>query len=305
MAVMQANAAKIVDEAVQDKKSAKSLKQQGTKDLQKTRLCVYYLQGKCGLGTECTFAHSSSEVRTAPDLKKTQLCAKFAKGQCTDKTCSFAHGEEELRQPPNFKRRLCKWNAKGMCHNGAKCGFAHDVKELRAHVAEPIEPVKAVVTKAPLRPPPGLVDPPPGLADDGASTADTSSPSLADYDHNMIPPPPMTDEALFRMQAERGAAPLQQQISTMTSAIGALQAQLSRLEGMMVQSQVQQLQKDIQMLSGQCWALESGLHMTQQPTPAVSPTPLKAHLNTKAAPFMPFGSLGDGVSEDSTSVGSD
>lgn len=278
MAVMQTDAAQIVDEAVKLRNSAK---QQGTKDLQKTRLCVYNLQGKCGLGSACAFAHSSSEVRSAPDLKKTQLCAKFAEGKCTDKNCSFAHGEEELRTPPNFKRKLCKWNAKGLCRNGAKCGFAHDIKELRASLAESLAPV---ATKAPLRAPPGL--------ENGCGP-------------NIMSAPPMQDEALFRMAAGRGAAPLQQQVTMMSSAIGALQSKLAQLEGMMVQTQVQQLQQDIQQLSGQCWALEAGLSMTEQAAPAMNPTPLKSRLNTKAAPFMPCAFVGDSVSDDSTSVGSD
>jgi hypothetical protein len=292
MAVMQTDAAQIVDEAVKLRNSAK---QQGTKDLQKTRLCVYNLQGKCGLGSACAFAHSSSEVRSAPDLKKTQLCAKFAEGKCTDENCSFAHGEEELRTPPNFKRKLCKWNAKGLCRNGAKCGFAHDAKELRANAGAPLEPL---VPKAPLRAPPGLED-------ELASTIATSSASPTDFASNAMFAPQMPEEALFRMAAGRGAAPLQDQVTMMTSAIGALQAKLAQLEGMMVQTQVQQLQQDIQQLSGQCWALEAGLSMTEQAAPAMNPTPLKSRLNTKAAPFMPCAFVGDSVSDDSTSVGSD
>lgn len=281
----------MVEEAVE---VAKGAKQQGTKDLQKTRLCVYHLQGKCGYGSECAFAHNSSEVRSAPDLKKTQLCVKFAEGKCTKENCNFAHGEAELRQPPNFKKKMCKWNTKGLCRNGAACGFAHDIKELKGTLPEAPEPKTA---KAPL-------GPPPGLGDDMASTVDPWSTSPTEYDPNIPLAPPMPEEALFRMQAGRGAAPLQQQVTMMTSAIGALQAKLAQLEGMMVQTQVHQLQQDIQQLSGQCWALEAGLSMTPQPAPAAGPTPLKSRLNTKAAPFVPM-KENDGVSDESTSVGSD
>merc|ERR1740138_986831 len=93
-------------------------KKQANKDLQKTKLCIYHLEGKCGLGTACSFTHSASEIKNAPDLRKTQLCVKFAEGKCTNKNCSYAHGEAELKDPPNFKKKICKWHAKGNCKNG-------------------------------------------------------------------------------------------------------------------------------------------------------------------------------------------
>lgn len=277
-------------------KVAKSDKKQSNKnkDLQKTRLCVYNLEGKCGYGSDCTFAHSAAEVKDVPDLKKTQLCAKFALGQCNDNNCSFAHGEAELKDPPNFKKKLCKWYAKGVCRNGATCGFAHAADELRAD------------------PPPGLtlddsemqqafnpkllknVPPPPGLTLIGAENdcdASTDVPSSqADTDLSATSNDAIPEENLFRFMAGRGSAPLQQQVAMMSSAIGSLQAKLTQLEGKMLQNQVVQMQQMIEQLSEQCFALESGVNMPQQP---VGRTPLRSKLNAQAAPYKPMQAKAD------------
>merc|ERR1719387_761572 len=105
--------------------------QERNKDLQKTKLCVYHVQGKCGLGSSCKFAHSASEIRNAPNLHKTGLCANFMKGNCNKENCTFAHGEAELVKPPSFKKAMCIWYRQGKCRNGSSCGFIHDLSELR------------------------------------------------------------------------------------------------------------------------------------------------------------------------------
>ena len=82
--------------------------------LYKSTLCQFYLKGPCKNGDTCTYAHGTSELRTADgnsvaDLEnssdkkvlfKTTLCAKFVTyGDCPfGPACNFAHGVKELRQ---------------------------------------------------------------------------------------------------------------------------------------------------------------------------------------------------------------
>jgi len=267
-------------------------KKQANKDLQKTRLCVYNLEGKCGYGASCVFAHSPNEIRGVPDLKKTQLCQKFMEGNCSDENCSYAHGYEELRDPPNFKRKLCKWNSKGICRNGAKCGFAHSTKELRG--VEPPPGFQPLAEQPQIAPPPGLEK----MGSEADGDTSTEAPSTqVDTSASLGASP---DAALFHFAGARGAAPLKKQVALMSSAVNALQAKLAMLEDMVVQTQVTQMQAQIQQLSEQCWALENGLGPAEEP---VSAEPTKSRLSAKATPFVPF--MGMEVSDDSTSVGSD
>ena len=63
-----------------------------------TRMCKYWDARRCYDGNQCTFAHTSAELRGAPSLVRTQLCYQFRKGQCSrGAACTFAHGQEELR----------------------------------------------------------------------------------------------------------------------------------------------------------------------------------------------------------------
>ncbi|CAK0819731.1 unnamed protein product [Prorocentrum cordatum] len=61
--------------------------------LHKTRLCTYYANGYCARGEDCSFAHRSADVRTAPDFSYTQPCKSFMKtGKCMQgDACKFAH----------------------------------------------------------------------------------------------------------------------------------------------------------------------------------------------------------------------
>jgi len=287
-------------------KLGKFEKKQANKDLQKTRLCVYHIQGKCGYGVNCTFAHTSDEIRGVPNLQKTQLCTKFMEGRCSDENCTYAHGLEDLRDPPNFKKKMCSWAAKGTCRNGANCGFAHDVSELRAVEPPPgfLQLCDPPTYSKPPRPPPGLEKFGPEADNSDISTeapsseeasleAPSSQASKAESVDALGASSPSSPEApLFHLAGARGAAPITKQMAVMSSAVTALQAKLSQLEGMMMQTQVAQMQQSINELTEQCWSLEAqqcllleaGLS-TQDMPPVESK---KSRLNTKAAPFVPF-----------------
>jgi len=285
MAVVICNLADMV-EASNAVKATVSEKKQANKDLQKTKLCRYYLEGKCGYGARCTYAHSLDEVKSVPDLAKTQLCVRFAEGKCNDANCTYAHGEAELRDPPNFKKKMCKWFSQGKCHNGANCGFAHDVKDLRVEAPPGFEPLDAGVSQPRKTKRSPKIAAPPGLTkmdDDDVSTDVPSSASQDDEsDSSTTAATSIPEEPLFRFAAARGSAPVQQQVALMSSAIGGLQAKLEQLEGMMLQNQVLQMQQTIQELSQKCWDLEGQIAFEQPER-----TPWKSHLNSKAAPFMP------------------
>lgn len=75
--------------------------------LEKTRMCVYYLQGRCKYD-DCSFAHSVHELKQAPsNLRKTKLCDLFMMGHCYDKHCNFAHSTDELKAKPRRTSSPC------------------------------------------------------------------------------------------------------------------------------------------------------------------------------------------------------
>eukprot|EP00928_Gymnodinium_smaydae_P064126 TRINITY_DN47540_c0_g1_i1.p1 TRINITY_DN47540_c0_g1~~TRINITY_DN47540_c0_g1_i1.p1 ORF type:complete len:215 (+),score=23.96 TRINITY_DN47540_c0_g1_i1:81-647(+) len=63
---------------------------------QKTKVCKFWLEGRCLRGNQCVFAHGHVDVQPAPDLTKTRMCKYL-----------------------------------GVCKKGASCGYAHLPKELR------------------------------------------------------------------------------------------------------------------------------------------------------------------------------
>lgn len=308
MATVESTTPQVVEVDTADVAAVSEKKKQANKDLQKTKLCVYHLEGKCGYGSSCTFAHYVSEVKTGPDLTKTQLCVQFAEGKCSNKNCTYAHGEAELRDPPNFKKKICKWNLKGKCRNGTSCGFAHDGVELRGEAPPGFEGFQGMGL-GPTGSPPWrtkMCPPPPGLslkgAFDDASTDVPSSQSLAESDLSMMSTASIPEAHLFRMAAGRGSAAMQDQVAMMGSAIGGLQAKLAALEDMMLQSQVAQMQQTISQLTEQCGALEGALGAGQVADAnanskqvelalgALVPMPSKPNtrLNIKAIPFKPY-----------------
>lgn len=66
----------------------------------KTRLCKFFLKGRCKRGKRCTWAHSEDDLAARPDFFKTQFCPTlFQAGQCTaGNGCRYAHASAELRR---------------------------------------------------------------------------------------------------------------------------------------------------------------------------------------------------------------
>lgn len=66
----------------------------------KTRLCVFFEEGRCNKGDACDFAHGADELERPVDLRKTSICKQWEKNQCRRNAaqCRFAHGSADLRR---------------------------------------------------------------------------------------------------------------------------------------------------------------------------------------------------------------
>jgi len=97
------------------------------KQFRKTKLCSYYLAGRCTFGSQCFYAHNPEDVQSAPDLKKTKLCIAWQDGNCPNGAdCGFAHGAKELRSTTAvYKTVQCQWFSTGHCSLGSSCRYAH------------------------------------------------------------------------------------------------------------------------------------------------------------------------------------
>jgi Zinc finger C-x8-C-x5-C-x3-H type (and similar) len=74
--------------------------------LAKTRLCLFFQEGRCKYGSECTYAHAAEEVKKAPEeLRKTKFCELFLTQGCNDPDCNFAHDNSELRSKREARRK--------------------------------------------------------------------------------------------------------------------------------------------------------------------------------------------------------
>ena len=106
----------------------------------KTRMCPFFERGHCRREDQCTYAHSKSELKTAPDLYKTKLCENWQNGSCTEEmNCRFAHGRQELRFTSQvYKTRICHFWLTAECSKGRLCRHAHGTHELRVDPKEEI-----------------------------------------------------------------------------------------------------------------------------------------------------------------------
>jgi hypothetical protein len=104
------------------------------KQFRKTKLCSYYLAGRCTFGSQCFYAHNPEDVHDAPDLKKTKLCIAWPDGKCAKRAdCGFAHGAKELRSTVAvYKTVQCQWYSTGHCSLGSSCRYAHGDQEDRS-----------------------------------------------------------------------------------------------------------------------------------------------------------------------------
>lgn len=66
---------------------------------QKTRLCKFYVRGRCSRGEACSFAHGKEQLQPSPDFYRTRMCMELVKkGACLQGSkCRFAHRPDELR----------------------------------------------------------------------------------------------------------------------------------------------------------------------------------------------------------------
>jgi len=121
----------------------------------KTRQCSFFEKGKCNRGSNCKYAHGTSELQARPDLAFTSLCRKFATtGVCDNPACSFAHNPEQLRATKKFfKTSLCKFHLNGHCRLGEECRHAHGEHEL-LQAPQPSQTPKVAIAA-----PPGLSEP--------------------------------------------------------------------------------------------------------------------------------------------------
>ncbi|ANQ07466.1 Uncharacterized protein PCOAH_00018590 [Plasmodium coatneyi] len=104
----------------------------------KTKICPWYIKGKCERRKTCLYAHAQNELRELPNLCKTSLCPKLKINEsCNDKKCKYAHTNIELRATENlYKTALCESFLKGKCFSGQFCRYAHGQNELREHPME-------------------------------------------------------------------------------------------------------------------------------------------------------------------------
>merc|ERR1719453_1608762 len=115
-----------------DKSAAQKLRDNAvTTQLTKTKMCAFFERGKCA-STNCRYAHSNMELRSAPNLQKTKLCRAFLAGGCNDENCFFAHGEVDLRVTEGiYKTQICNFFERGYCKKGDRCNHAHGASDLR------------------------------------------------------------------------------------------------------------------------------------------------------------------------------
>jgi len=65
--------------------------------LRKTKMCSFFLAGRCKKQGNCTFAHCVSELQPLPDECYAKICeAPLINGGSEDPACSFAHRIEDI-----------------------------------------------------------------------------------------------------------------------------------------------------------------------------------------------------------------
>lgn len=63
----------------------------------KTRMCKFFLEGKCTRGKKCTFAHGEEEKHAQCQPLCMKLCKTLiATGRCKNENCKYAHSKEDI-----------------------------------------------------------------------------------------------------------------------------------------------------------------------------------------------------------------
>jgi hypothetical protein len=183
------------------------------KQFRKTKLCSYYLAGRCTFGTQCFYAHNPEDIQDAPDLKKTKLCIAWQDGTCANgSTCGFAHGAKELRSTEAvYKTVQCQWYSTGHCSLGSSCRYAHGDVEDRSKLTNADESSKKKKKKSKSK------DKKPELPLSGESTSSSmpaTVPAGAHYDPVAAA---VQSEFLRSMESLKGNGDMLQQIVNLCS----------------------------------------------------------------------------------------
>lgn len=108
----------------------------------KTKLCMFWQDGRCQRGAMCKYAHGEAERRAAC---ANIPCKHWQSGTCHDEDCAFAHdvasplarNRREAASPSRARARasrdktlLCKFWLKNRCQR-QNCNFAHGEEEKR------------------------------------------------------------------------------------------------------------------------------------------------------------------------------
>ncbi|CAE6918489.1 Zc3h6 [Symbiodinium sp. CCMP2592] len=125
------------------KGEAKKGQRGGPTARQDENVCSFYEKGKCSSET-CRYAHSLEELRCPPNLQKTKLCKSFLQGKCAHgENCSFAHGDSDLRVTSGiYKTQMCNFYERGHCKKGDRCNHAHGDADLRPSFSPQKTPVR-------------------------------------------------------------------------------------------------------------------------------------------------------------------
>jgi len=104
----------------------------------KTKLCRFFVAGRCRYGADCPFAHHELELAEQPDFTKTSLCKDWMKGLCahTSNVCRFAHGDSELRNVRQSMSPPSNSNPQDCNKDQMECAFSgikpHELQNLQA-----------------------------------------------------------------------------------------------------------------------------------------------------------------------------
>ncbi|CAK9008351.1 unnamed protein product [Durusdinium trenchii] len=144
--------------------------------LKRTKICRFWVFGRCALGDDCNFAHSKDDLQEQPNLVATELCFQFmSRGTCRrGADCTFAHGVSELRAiDEDVQCRTMKFNMKPDV--GAMPDLNHLPALLSTQSGHAARAHKSGYGDG-IRPPPGLPPPRAPMSPNGVPDCKASVP---------------------------------------------------------------------------------------------------------------------------------